>query len=55
MGSDHSYHLKCNKVKEGKLFVLREYWVIGLPVLGLGQALGGVKVQILEYMFFQRW
>lgn len=54
LDSDQSYQLECNKVKEGKLLLLNEYWVIGFPVLGFGQGLGGVLVHILEYMFSLR-
>ena len=43
--------LRSNKVKEGKALDLKLYWLIGKPVLGLGQGVGIVSVQIGEYMF----
>ena len=46
--SDHLYHSLWSKVKERNDFVLKAYCdcVGNFPVLGLGQGLTGVEVQI---------
>ena len=45
---DHLYHWECSKVNEGNALDLKWYWVVGNPVLGLGQGEGTVLVQIVK-------